>query len=150
MPATTAAPQRLDYVDCMRAIAALLVLILHAGELAVHTFRSTAFDSWALTPAFTFDFGRAGVNLFFALSGFVIPASLANSRDKIRFPIRRFFRLYPAYWLSILVSLIVGFWLNGILPFSSGYLDSVFSLARRNAVAEASTAITSAPINAKD
>ena len=113
MPAPTAAPQRLDYVDCMRAIAALMVLILHSGELAVHTFRSTAFDSWVLTPAFTFDLGRAGVILFFALSGFVIPASLSNSSDKIRFPIRRFFRLYPAYWLSILVSLIVGFWLDG-------------------------------------
>lgn len=112
MLATETASQRLDYVDCMRAIAALMVLLLHAGELAVQAFRSSAIDCWLLTPVFTLDFGRAGVILFFAISGFVIPASLAHPVDKIRFPIRRFFRLYPAYWLSILVSLIVGLYLN--------------------------------------
>jgi peptidoglycan/LPS O-acetylase OafA/YrhL len=109
---TETAPQRLAYVDCMRAIAALMVLVLHTGELGAQAFQSSAIDSWMLTPVFALDFGRAGVILFFAISGFVIPASLAHSADRIRFPIRRFFRLYPAYWLSILVSLIVGLYLN--------------------------------------
>lgn len=112
MPATETAPQRLDYVDCVRAIAALMVLVLHTGELGNQTFASSIVESWVLTPVFTVDFGRAGVILFFAISGFVIPSSLASSTDRIRFPIRRFFRLYPAYWLSILIVLGVGFFLD--------------------------------------
>lgn len=109
----TTAPARLAYVDCIRAIAALMVLIMHSGELAVATFPGSVGDSWVLKPAFAVDFGRAGVILFFALSGFVIPASLSSPADKIRFPIRRAFRLYPAYWLSILVCLVVESWLAG-------------------------------------
>ena len=109
----TTAPVRLAYVDCIRALAALMVLIMHSGELAVATFPGSAVDSWVLRPAFALDFGRAGVILFFALSGFVIPASLSCPIDKVRFPIRRVFRLYPAYWLSIFVCLVVESWLTG-------------------------------------
>ena len=70
------APQRFAYIDSMRAIAALMVLVLHTGQLAVAAFPSNAIDTWILTPVFTLDFGRAGVLLFFAISGYVIPASL--------------------------------------------------------------------------
>jgi peptidoglycan/LPS O-acetylase OafA/YrhL len=90
-----------------------MVLVMHSGELAVAKFPGSAIDSWILQPAFAVDLGRAGVVLFFALSGFVIPASLCCPMDKIRFPIRRAFRLYPAYWLSILVCLGAEWWLAG-------------------------------------
>jgi len=47
--------------------------------------------------------GRIGVAVFFAISGFVILKSIKG--DKISgtkiFLIKRFFRLYPAFWLSI-------------------------------------------------
>jgi len=107
------APQRFAYIDSMRAIAALMVLVLHTGQLAVAAFPSNAIDTWILTPVFTLDFGRAGVLLFFAISGYVIPASLRGPTDRINFPVRRFFRLYPAYWLSILVLVLISFCLGG-------------------------------------
>lgn len=107
---------RFDYVDCMRAIAALMVVVLHAADLAHHTPQISKANEWLLTPAFTLDFGRAGVVLFFAISGFVIPSSLRGAGDIVNFPIRRFFRLYPAYWLSIVVSLYVGWHLAGREP----------------------------------
>lgn len=50
------------------------------------------------------ELGSLGVLLFFLVSGFVIPFSLAN-RDLKGFGIRRFFRLYPTLWLCTLLTL---------------------------------------------
>ena len=60
--------------------------------------------------------GRAGVVLFFVISGFVIFGSLRNEPHGSagrRFVITRFFRLYPAYWVSLVVGLIVLWWWPG-------------------------------------
>lgn len=105
----TNAAQRFAHIDCLRAVAALMVIVLHGGELA-RDLRHATVDAWALTPIFAIDFGRAGVVLFFAISGFVIPSSLRKGDAPAKFPIRRFFRLYPAYWLSILAALYALWW----------------------------------------
>ncbi|MFY9479600.1 MAG: acyltransferase [Aquabacterium sp.] len=47
------------------------------------------------------DFGRFGVVLFFLLSGFVIPYSLKPGTTIKQFAIRRFFRLYPIFWIAV-------------------------------------------------
>jgi peptidoglycan/LPS O-acetylase OafA/YrhL len=54
--------------------------------------------------------GRVGVILFFITSGFVIPWSINSSfKNPIKvFIIGRFFRLYPAYWLSMLAAITIG------------------------------------------
>ena len=59
--------------------------------------------------------GHAGVVIFFCISGFVIYGSLARRRENAgrRFALSRFFRLYPAYWLSMLLGLIVLWWVPG-------------------------------------
>jgi peptidoglycan/LPS O-acetylase OafA/YrhL len=55
--------------------------------------------------------GAYGVSLFFLVSGFVISMSLKGDNNLINmynFFIRRFFRLYPTYWFSIiLISTII-------------------------------------------
>jgi len=51
--------------------------------------------------------GRLGVLMFFAISGFVIPSSLRGMRwegFKI-FAIRRFWRLYPPFWVVLTLSI---------------------------------------------
>jgi peptidoglycan/LPS O-acetylase OafA/YrhL len=45
--------------------------------------------------------GRIGVLIFFAVSGFVIPLSIRKSTSWKDFLLGRFFRLYPAYWMSL-------------------------------------------------
>jgi len=52
-------------------------------------------------------FGRIGVVIFFALSGFLIARSLEGPGWKISFPIKRAFRLYPIYVFSILSVLLL-------------------------------------------
>jgi peptidoglycan/LPS O-acetylase OafA/YrhL len=52
-------------------------------------------------------FGRIGVVIFFALSGYLIARSLEGPGWKISFPIKRAFRLYPIYVFSILSVLLL-------------------------------------------
>lgn len=62
-----------------------------------------------------FEFGITGVVLFFAISGFVIYGTLRGPREGTgrRFVITRFFRLFPAYWVSVLAGLIFIWWWQG-------------------------------------
>jgi peptidoglycan/LPS O-acetylase OafA/YrhL len=65
---------------------------------------------WPADGIFTFwDAGKVGVLVFFLISGFVIPMSLGGKavQPLKRFVVSRFFRLYPVYWFSLLVLLVV-------------------------------------------
>lgn len=84
------ATQRLENLDVLRAIAALAVCLYHfrrPGEWEAM--------NWVI------NLGYLGVEVFFVISGFVIPLALASSRFNIiqapRFLVSRFIRLYPAY-----------------------------------------------------
>jgi peptidoglycan/LPS O-acetylase OafA/YrhL len=105
---------RLDHIDSLRGLAALSVVIqhifgyLHKADLA----------SAGLFPELQFamfeglDLGRYGVVLFFLVSGFIIPFSLNKNSSLAKFSISRFFRLYPAYWAAILLTVILSPWLS--------------------------------------
>ncbi|MCW8452207.1 acyltransferase family protein [Legionella quinlivanii] len=52
-----------------------------------------------------FRYSHFGVSLFFLISGFVIPFSLAKY-SKTQFLITRFFRIYPTYWAAFFFALV--------------------------------------------
>ncbi|SCZ22675.1 Peptidoglycan/LPS O-acetylase OafA/YrhL, contains acyltransferase and SGNH-hydrolase domains [Burkholderia vietnamiensis] len=84
----------------MRAIAVILVIWTHYAERFVELAGSQqALDALQRSV----NFGRIGVVIFFAISGMLIPTSLHGDLGPgtKRFVIRRFFRLYPAYWLAL-------------------------------------------------
>lgn len=98
---------RLDYLDSIRGVAALLVVLSHV-------FETFLFNNSSGYPVLgnlyeNIELGRLGVIVFFLTSGFVIPWSLkTNTAHTVKnFVIKRFFRLYPAYWLSIIVAVVV-------------------------------------------
>lgn len=66
--------------------------------------------------------GYQGVHIFFILSGFGLTYSkiLKPNENWITFMKKKFFRLYPAYWILLAVSLIIP-WLKSDLFF--GYFD---------------------------
>lgn len=105
---------RFDHIDAIRAIAALLVVWDHVTEELVSV---TTGGQWLFFLGYGANVGSIGVTLFFLVSGFVIPASLRADRprgDELRvFAIRRFFRLYPVYWLSLLLGLVAVWWIWG-------------------------------------
>lgn len=101
--------RRLAFIDTLRGIAVLSVVVQHALEQIVTSHQAGEYEGvfHALIGHY-FNFGRFGVVLFFFVSGFVIPNSFPNSTAPVRdFVVSRFFRLYPAYWLSIVVILIL-------------------------------------------
>lgn len=87
--------KRLECLDALRGIAALLVVLQHMLEQAVPHF---ALLQWC-------NIGRLGVFLFFLISGFVVPFSIKGDRPLQRFAISRAARLLPALWLSIAIML---------------------------------------------
>ena len=119
--------ERLASVDGLRAIAALLVVWTHIAETYVTV---TSTGTWLHRVAYELDLGRAGVVAFFAISGFVIPSSLRGPKPQgiRRFAIRRFFRLYPAYWLSIPLGLVTSWWMSGRSPGSAAIAANITML----------------------
>jgi hypothetical protein len=92
--------ERIAVVEAMRGIAAIGVALCH-------------FSGWfeAGLPLVFRSYGWLGGDIFFVISGFVVPLSLYGRdyqlRDFPRFMMRRFMRLEPPYLASIGLCLIV-------------------------------------------
>lgn len=106
-PAAVAAiPRRLDSIQLLRALAASMVVLLHA-EVAVRTHAQRSglpFDFFNAIPL------SAGVDLFFAVSGFIIVYAserLFGKPSAFEFLKRRLLRIVPLYWLALGLRLIV-------------------------------------------
>ena len=133
--------KKIEFAQQLRAIAALAVVINHYwGVYFLNGFRplvgipasfvpeQPAFTHHVMYPgAAQFLYGHFGVGLFFLISGFVISISLKSLSPGV-FLVRRFFRIYPVYWFSMLISVLMYFicswYWNTPLPgnISLGYL----------------------------
>ncbi len=100
---------RLDHIDALRGFAALFVVVQHTLEIIANKFPPDGAVATAIGDISHnyINWGKVGVVAFFAISGFVIPFSLKEPNYLPVFVVRRFFRLYPSYWLSILAALIL-------------------------------------------
>lgn len=98
---------RLAYLDSIRAIATLMVFVQHVVlKLRRDGLMTEFMDYITFWTVDILDFGKIGVVLFFMLSGYLIPFSLKPG-DKVKdFAIKRFFRLYPVFWFSILIGIL--------------------------------------------
>ena len=115
-------PQRLKFLDGLRGIAALSVVLFHH-----YTFLKSA-TAFPFPPFFEalFSRGYLGVQIFFVLSGFVIAysmrhASLSGSYLK-RFFIRRSIRLDPPYWASLLLMMAATAFFSKLIAKQPGQL----------------------------
>jgi peptidoglycan/LPS O-acetylase OafA/YrhL len=109
--------KRIEDIECLRAVAVIAVVIHHAnGNLF------TALSP-GLATFYTYFGGWFGVDLFFAISGFVIArdllprlAATASWREAMSlvfsFWLRRAFRLFPAAWLWLCIILVLCTWFN--------------------------------------
>ena len=109
LPGLEVRKPRVVFLDVIRGLAALCVLLQHTTEESTSF---TATDRPYLYWSFRwFNLGRVGVAAFFLVSGFVIPYSLERVNSLRSFWISRIFRLYPLFWFSLLV--VVAFHLFG-------------------------------------
>ncbi|HEY3818901.1 MAG TPA: acyltransferase [Polyangiaceae bacterium] len=114
-------------LDFLRAIAVLLVIVVHTRGLYVERFG----EDTALTGSMLVRYGWSGVDLFFVLSGFLIGKQLwrevaaSKTVDVKRFILRRGFRIWPLYFGFCIFTLVVlG---RGEFPFGKWWQDITFT-----------------------
>lgn len=114
----------IEDIELLRGFAVLLVVVHHAQSNLI---------SWttpALARFYSYFGGWVGVDLFFAVSGFVIARSLvprlhaqpdgpAARRETLSFWMRRAWRLLPSAWLWLLVILLATLTFNSSGVFGS-------------------------------
>ena len=103
----------LGYLDGLRALAALFVVVHHISS---HTTLDAVSSTYALrVPLRILQFGHYAVDLFIVLSGFclMLPVVRGNGRmrqSSLEFFRRRTWRILPAYYCAMLLSLVVAGW----------------------------------------
>ncbi|RKG97687.1 acyltransferase family protein [Corallococcus carmarthensis] len=98
--ASDASPPRLVELDALRGFAALAVALYH--------FTAEYSDLYGHSvPLWEMRFGKYGVQLFFAISGFVILMSLERIERARDFVWSRAARLYPSYWTAVALTFTV-------------------------------------------
>jgi peptidoglycan/LPS O-acetylase OafA/YrhL len=106
-PVTAVRPERprLYALDGLRLLAALSVVVYHftaRWNPGVGGFPTETYPEIARASVW----GSMGVQVFFVISGFVIMLT-AWSGDVRRFTASRLARLYPAYWASVVVNVLL-------------------------------------------
>lgn len=106
------AKQKINLVQLtwLRGIAAFWVICSHVNRAAEveYTSQDTASHSVILS---ILDLGTLGVALFFTLSGVTLLLSnrKISTESPLRFYIKRFFRIWPAYFVALLIYIAAGF-----------------------------------------
>ncbi len=112
------------YLDSARGIAAVTVL---AGHLACCYGLPPCLVAVTQTPLRGLWNGRAAVEFFFILSGFVLSAPFFRKERPADYPsipgyaLRRMFRIYPAFWGALLLAGLAK-WIASLAPLPSTML----------------------------
>jgi len=92
---------RIGVLDSFRGLAALAVVYYHYTTwfrfMYGHTFSDTL----------DFTYGPYCVSFFFIISGFVIFMTVERCKSPIEFAYRRFIRIYPSYWICLIITSLV-------------------------------------------
>lgn len=98
-------PGRMLYPDALRGLAALAVILPHSGGFFIALAPVSALAEILVRSG---PWGARGVDVFFAISGFVIAANLTGEplgfRRVAQFISLRTIRLTPPYWAGILLA----------------------------------------------
>ncbi len=110
----------------MRGIAVMLVIGAHMGVFnIVRSWLSRHLLSW-IREVIEIDLGDFGVSIFFVISGFLITTLILKGKEGTGrnmlpdFYLRRFFRIFPPYYLYL--GVIAGLWALHTVPLSWGNL----------------------------
>src|SRR4051812_854979 len=92
----------LNNFDVLRLVAALLVVFHHSFALT-----GTDAPLQSIEEKTHISWGTAGVLIFFAISGFLIPRSWTYDPRAVSYTIKRALRLLPALVLSLILTALV-------------------------------------------
>ena len=110
---------RIAELDVLRGIAAVMVMIFHHTVI----FQNMFGDGRA--PGL--QFGVFAVHLFFMISGFVIFMTLARTRSALDFAVSRGSRLFPVFWVAVLLTQTV-VWCAPLPGLTVSWRDAMWNL----------------------
>lgn len=98
--------RKVESLSFLRALAVLMVCFCHFGQ-------PFSQDGNVLAGMFDIfhEYGKYGVQVFFVISGFVIPLSLDKGRYELKhygkFLLKRLIRLHPPYLIALAITLVI-------------------------------------------
>jgi len=93
---------RINNIDILRGLAIIFVVLFHyTSHYSPNYLLRT--DDWTLNVA---SYGWSGVDIFFVVSGFCIAMTIIKTQNYFEFLIKRFARIYPAYFVCGITTLI--------------------------------------------
>ena len=112
-------------IDILRFIAAMFVVFFHlygCGPKMNNWYFHIVCNGWT------------GVPIFFVISGYCVTLSAHKSKSSIDFILRRFFRIFPLYWVSLVFSFfflilrksIIG--VNSIAHIPHTFLELIYNI----------------------
>lgn len=111
--------KKLDSIQILRGIAAVAVVLYHMRII------EKKYSGGDLLLPYVFKVGQSGVDLFFAISGFIM---VTITREKwggevktSEFLLRRFARIYPNYWFYLFLTLAVFLFQPSLVNSSQGH-----------------------------
>ena len=115
--------ERVRYIDLIRLFACICILVIHFNASV------SGFDKWqcfyypnSIVPNSYFGayLGDIGVSLFFMISGASLMLSNEHTPLKTFFR-KRFFNIYPMYWIAFGTTTLLSFLINKSFPMSKLY-----------------------------
>jgi len=108
-------PKKYEYIDSLRGIAILLVILVHTG----YNLDNTMYF-FPLGVTNTVFYCQYGVQLFFIVSAFTLTMSyhsrLGEEHQTRNFFIRRYFRIAPMFYLAMVVNILLREGLHDLSP----------------------------------
>ena len=108
--------QRILYLDFIRTIATISIVITHFNAIYVYSQNPHPEKAIIAINVFNIYFGSFGVALFFIISGAALMHVYENKFSIINFFKKRFFALYPMFWIAYLCAFFYYLFLNKGLP----------------------------------
>jgi peptidoglycan/LPS O-acetylase OafA/YrhL len=125
---------RLLFFDIIRIVAIFLIVLAHLRGLVFYNIEYFLYNPEHYFNMVWFSAGTVGVALFLFISGAVLEythRNISTMRDLARFYYRRLTRIYPAYWISIIIALVIApVYIEtsamGLISQLSGFMSSPF------------------------
>jgi peptidoglycan/LPS O-acetylase OafA/YrhL len=115
---------RIKSFDCLRGYGAIAILFAHLPQLGYSTFAHYFDESFS-----QFSIGYILLDMFFAMSGFLITSIILKEKEKGRFSFKQFYinrsiRIFPVYYLTLL--LVALFITSDYIWYAVFYLSNYF------------------------
>lgn len=121
--------ERIFYLDFVRAIATLIIILTHYNALYIYNTYTVRYDAMIFSAWFSNVYiGHIGVGLFLIISG---AALLYQEEDKtgiFRFYKKRFLSIYPMYWLAYILAFFYMFYTTKTIIWNAPKANIIYSV----------------------